>query len=340
MDAGRERPLNATTMRIAVIGAGAIGGVITHALARAGVDPVLVARDPTAEAIAARGLVVTRPDGVETSRPRVATDPTALGPQDVVIGALKQQDWRAALPLFAPLLGPETAVVPAINGVPWWYFQDLAGPLAGTRLDSLDPDGALTATLPTRCLIGASVYLAASRRAPAELAWQSGRRLVLGPVAGPDPRIATLATILRHGGLEVVESADIRRDIWMKLLGNAAFNPISVLTRGTMGEIRDDADLRALCGDVMREIMAVAAALGSALDISVDARIEMTRGMTDFRTSTLQDFEAGNPLELAALVDAPCEIGHRVGVPTPVLATLGRLARNAVARRDAARSRA
>jgi len=324
-------------MRIAIVGAGAIGGVIAHSLARAGADPVLVARGRTAEAIAARGLVIMRGGEVETSRPRVVSDAGTPGPQDVVIGALKQQDWRAALPLFVPLLGRDTVVVPAINGVPWWYFQGLDGPLARTRLDSLDPDGALAATLPTHHLIGASVYFAASRRAPGELTWQSGRRLVLGPIAGPDPRIAPLAAMLRGGGLEVIESADIRRDIWMKLLGNAAFNPISVLTRGTMGEIRDDPDLRALCGDVMREIMAIATALGSALDISVDARIEMTRGMTDFRTSTLQDFEAGNPLELAALVDAACEIGRLIGVPTPVLSTLGRLARNAVARRNAAR---
>jgi 2-dehydropantoate 2-reductase len=328
-------------MRIAIVGAGGIGGVIAHGLARAGADMVLIARGATAAAIARDGLTVERANGVETSRPRVATDTTALGPQDLIVGALKQPDWRAALPLMVPLLGPETVVVPAINGVPWWYFQELPAPLGGTRLATLDPDGALTATLPARALLGATVYIAATRRGPAAIDWKSGSRLVLGGItATPDARLPAIARALRVGGIDIVESPDIRRDMWMKLLGNASFNPISVLTGGTMGAVRDDPDLRALCGDVMREIMAIAASLGAAPDISIDARIEMTRGMTDFRTSTLQDFEAGNPLEIAALIDAPCEIGRRVGIATPVLETLGRLVRNAVARRDAARSQA
>jgi 2-dehydropantoate 2-reductase len=323
-------------MRIAVVGAGAIGGALAHALARGGADPLLVARGATAEAIARDGLRVARAAGIETSRPRVVSATALLGPQDVVIGALKQPDWRAALPLITPLLEPDTVVVPAINGVPWWYFQGLPAPLGGTRLASLDPDGALDAALPARMLLGATVYIAASRRGPAALEWMSGNRLVLGAVSRDDPRVPAVAAALRASGLEIVESADIRREMWMKLLGNASFNPISVLTRGTMGAIRADPDLRALCADAMREIMAIAASLGAAPDIGIDARIEMTRGMTDFRTSTLQDFEAGNPLEIAALIDAPCEIGRLVGVRTPVLETLGRLVRSAVARRDAA----
>jgi 2-dehydropantoate 2-reductase len=328
-------------MRIAVVGAGAIGGAIAHALARGGADPVLVARGATAAAIARDGLSVERAGVVEVSHPRVVIETAALGPQDLVIGALKQPDWRAALPLITPLLGSGTTLVPTINGVPWWYFQGLPAPLGGTRLHSLDPDGGLMAALPQQLLLGATVYIAATRSAPNRLSWKSGNRLVLGGIGSdPDARLPTIATALRAGGLDVVESADIRRDMWMKLLGNASFNPISVIVSGTMGAIREDPDLRALCGDVMREIMAIAASLGAAPDIGIDARIEMTRGMTDFRTSTLQDFEAGNPLEIAALIDAPCEIGRLVGVDTPVLATLGRLVRNAVARRDAARSQA
>lgn len=328
-------------MRIAIVGAGGIGGVIAHGLARAGANVVLVARGATAAAIARDGLTVERANGVETSRPRVVTDTTTLGPQDLIVGALKQPDWHVALPLMTPLLGSETVVLPAINGVPWWYFQGLPPPLGGMRLATLDPDGALTATLPPRGIVGGTVYIAATRRGPATIEWKSGNRLVLGGIGSePDPRLPAIAAALRAGGLEIVESPDIRRDMWMKLLGNASFNPISVITRGTMGAIREDPDLRALCGDVMREIMAIAASLGAAPDIGIDARIEMTRGMTNFRTSTLQDFEAGNPLEIAALIDAPCEIGRRVGVATPVLETLGRLVRNAVARRDAARSQA
>lgn len=324
-------------MRIAVVGAGAIGGSIAHALASAGADPVLVARGAAASAIARDGLHVDRFGKLEVSRPRVVESTRGLEPFDAVIGTLKAQDWAAGIPLIVPLVGPRTALVPAINGVPWWYFQLAGGPFDGRRLASLDPGGLLTAAFAPSNLVGGVVYMAATRVAPGRIKWPTGKRLVLGGIGRePDGRVPELAAVLRDAGMDVDESADIRRDVWMKLLGNAGFNSISALARATIVDILDDPDLRAVCADTMAELIAVAASVGIPLDIAIDARLEAARRLGTFRTSTLQDFDAGRSLETAALLDAPCEIGRLAGVPTPVLGTLGRLLRNAVARRDRA----
>jgi len=324
-------------VRIAVVGAGAIGSSIAHALAHAGCDPVLVARGAAAAAIARDGLLVERSGESQTSRPRVVEDTRNIEPFDAVIGTLKAHDWAAAVPLIGPLVGPDTCLVPAINGIPWWYFRHSGGALEGTRLSCLDPDGTLDAGYPTSSLAGGVVYMAATRLAPGRIDWPTGKRLVLGEV-GPAAaaRLPALATVLRAAGMEIDESPDIRHAIWMKLLGNAGFNTISALAGATIVEILDDPDLRAVCAETMNELIAVAAAIGIDIDMSVNTRLEAARRLGDFRTSTLQDFDAGRPLETAALVEAPCEIGRLAGVPTPVLVTLGRLLRNAVAQRDRA----
>jgi 2-dehydropantoate 2-reductase len=324
-------------MRIAVVGAGAIGGSIVHVLAQAGLDPVLIARGESAHAVARDGLRVRRAGVEEISHPRVFSDTRGLGPFDAVIGTLKGQDWAAATSLIAPLIGPSTCLVPAINGIPWWYFQRAGGPHDGTRLQTIDPDGALSAGLAPERIVGGVVYMAATRPAPGVIEWPTGKRLVLGEIGpGGGSRVADLAKTLRAAGMDIDESADIRHDVWMKLLGNAGFNSISALTGTTVAEILDDADLRTVCGETIRELKAVAAAIGISLDVPVEARLDMGRRLGAFRTSTLQDFEAGRPLETAALLDAPCEIGRLTGVATPVLATLARLLHAAVARRDRA----
>ena len=325
-------------MRIAVVGAGAIGGAIAHVLALSGADPVLVARGATAAAIARDGLRVTRFGTPEVSRPRVMESTSGAGTFDAVIGTLKAQDWVAAIPMIAPLIGPTTCLVPAINGIPWWYFQRQGGQHDGLRLSSLDPDGLLAAKIPTSCLIGGVVYMAATRPAPGFVDWPTGKRLVLGGISdGADGRVPALAATLRAAGLEIEESADIRREVWAKLLGNAGFNSLSAIAGVTVVDILDDPDLRAICAETMRELVAIAAAVGIDIGIPIEKRLEAARRLGAFRTSTLQDFEAGRPLETAALVDAPCEIGRLHSVPAPVLETLGRLLRNAVARRDRAK---
>ncbi len=322
-------------MRIAIVGAGAIGGALAHALTRAGLDVTLVARGRTAVAIGRDGLHVQRGDETTTSFPRVVTDPGELSPHELVIGALKAQDWAGAAALFKPLLGPETCVIPAINGVPWWYFQRTEGRYAGARLNSLDPDGTLSTIFPPRCLLGCVVYMAVARTGEGQLRWPTGDRLILGELTkNASPRLSRVAEILRAAGISVDETLDIRAAIWMKLLSNAAFNPISVLASATMGEILGDPDLRALCAAAIAEVKTVAAGVGSPMAITVEERMNMTRHLADFRTSTLQDFESGRPLELAALIDAPCEVGALAGIETPVLSAIGRIVRYKVTQRD------
>lgn len=314
-------------MKIAVVGAGAIGGALAHALWRAGADPLVVARRATAEAIAAEGLRVRRQGAMESSRPRATAEATTAGVQDVVIGAIKAQDWPSALPLFQPLIGPKTVVLPAINGVPWWYFQCEERRHPGRRLASLDPDGTLEAAFAPERTIGTVVYMAVSRAAPAILDWPTGKRLVLGGIAGADPGPA--ATLLRSVGIEIDIAPDIRRAMWAKLLGNVGFNPVSALARATVTEIFATPALLDRTRDAMVETLAIARAVGRAPDIDLQARLEQARALGDFKTSMLQDREAGRAMEIGALLDAPREIAALAGVATPTLDALARDLRSA-----------
>ncbi len=324
-------------MRIAVVGAGAIGGAIAHALAFAGLKPILVARGETAKAIARDGLHVSRDGRLERSRPEVVEATEGCGPCDVIIGTAKAHDWAGLAGVIQPLVGPRTSVLPAINGIPWWYFFGRSGPHRDARLATLDPSGTLTSAFAPANLVGCVVYMAASRPAPGRIDWPTGRRLILGPVSGDCVAdVPAIAATLRIAGLEIEESIDIRRDVWMKLLGNAGFNSVSALTRTTVVEILDDPALRAICADTVRELKAVAAAAGTPVEVDVEERLEAARRLGHFRTSTLQDIEAGRPLETAALLDAPAEIGAMSGVVTPVLDTLARLLHRASARRAGA----
>jgi 2-dehydropantoate 2-reductase len=324
--------------RVAIVGAGAIGSAIAFAFARAGLAPTLVARGAALDAIRRDGLRVEMAPGLawESGRVRLATcaDTAALGPQDVVIGTMKAQDWPDALPLLRPLIGPETIVLPAINGIPWWYFDGVAGPLAGEPVRAVDPAGALLAGLPSRHVVGAVVYMGVSREAPGIVAWTSGNRLVIGEAAGANrARTQELAALLGEAGFTVAISADIRAEIWAKLLGNATCNPLSVVARARIDEIMSDAGLASLTLTAMHEVAAVAQAVGAPPEISVAARFAINRELGAFRTSMLQDYEAGRALELGALVDAVVEIGERCRIATPMVAALGALARRAVALR-------
>jgi 2-dehydropantoate 2-reductase len=324
----------ASAMRITVFGAGAIGGAVAFALARAGLSPTLVARGDNLAAIRHHGLRVERPQGGGTVHLAATDDPAALGPQDLVIGTMKAQDWPAALPGLARLVGPETAVLAALNGVPWWYFDGIGGPLAGERVRAVDPDGALLAAFPVKSVIGAVVYMGATRLAPGVVEWSSGSRFVIGEAAGmPRERTRHAAEILAAAGFATTIAEDIRGEIWGKLLGNAPFNPLSVVARARIDEILDDRGLAAIALASMREVAAVAAALGAPPSMGVEERLAINRELGRFRTSMLQDYEAGRALELGALVDAVTEIGGRLGVPAPMTAALGALARRAAALR-------
>jgi 2-dehydropantoate 2-reductase len=324
-------------LSITVVGAGAIGSAVAFSLARAGLAPKLVARGEAVAAIRCDGLHVHKWDGGGTARLEVTDDPSEIGPQDVVIGTMKAQDWPAGLATLTPLIGPQTALLPPINGIPWWYFDGQDGPLGGQRIAAVDPDGTLLAALPARSVIGAVVYMGVARIAPGVIRWTSGNKFVLGEPSGRcSERTERVAAILRQSGFDVTVTDNIRAEIWTKLIGNAAFNPLSAVARARIDELMNDRGLGRIALASMREVAAVAAAVGAPSGMDIEKRFAINAELGAFRTSMLQDYEAGRALELGGLVDAVVEIGSRLGVATPMTEALGALARRAVAVRDRA----
>ena len=322
-------------LSITVVGAGAIGSAIAFSLARAGFAPKLVARGEALGAIRRDGLRVDKWDGGGTVRLEVADNPPEFGPQDLVIGTMKAQDWPAGLATLTPLIGPQTALLPPINGIPWWYFDGQGRPLGGQPITAVDPDGTLLAALPARTVIGSVVYMGVTRVAPGVVRWTSGNKFVLGEAVGrPRERTERVAAVLRQAGFDVTVADNIRAEIWTKLIGNAAFNPLSAIARAGIDEIMNAPGLGRLALASMREVAAVAAAVGAPSGMDIEKRFAINADLGAFRTSMLQDFEAGRALELGGLVDAVVEIGSRLGVPTPMTEALGALARRAAAVRD------
>jgi 2-dehydropantoate 2-reductase len=307
-------------MKATVFGAGAIGGMLGAALIEGGAETTLIARGPHLEALRAKGLRLVTPAGERTFTVRATADTTEVGPQDVVIVATKAQGAAVAVDALAPMLGRGTAVVTAINGVPWWYFHGIEGPLAGRRLETVDPGGRQWDVIGPRRAIGCVVYPAAEVVAPGAVRVLAGDRFVLGEPDGTmSERAGALARVLVKGGLRVPVRPDIRTEIWVKLWGNVAFNPISALTRSTMAALVEDPATRALIHAVMAEAEQVANALGVVMPIALQARLEGARKVGEHRTSMLQDLERGRPMEIDALVAAVAELGRLAGVATPTI---------------------
>jgi 2-dehydropantoate 2-reductase len=324
------------SLAITVVGAGAIGSAVAFSLARAGFAPKLVARGETLAAIQRDGLHVEKWDGGGITRLDVTDNPAELGPQDLVIGTMKAQDWPQGLAVLTPLIGPQTALLPLINGVPWWYFDGQRGPLGGERIAAVDPEGALLGALPARSVIGLVVYMGVARLAPGVVRWTSGNKFVLGEADGARrERTEQVAAVLRHSGFDVTVTDDIRGEVWTKLIGNAAFNPLSVIARARIDELMNDAGLGRIALRAMHEVAAVAAA-GAPSGMDIERRFAINAELGAFRTSMLQDYEAGRALELGGLVDAVVKIGTRLGVATPMTEALGAFARRAVVVRDRA----
>ena len=327
------------SLSITVVGAGAIGSAVSFSLAHAGFAPKLVARGEAVAAIRRDGLRVDKWDGGGTARLEVTDNAAELGPQDLVIGTMKAQDWPASLATLTPLIGPQTALLPPINGIPWWYFDGQDGPLGGQPIAAVDPDGTLLAALPARTVIGSVVYMGVARVAPGVIRWTSGNKFVIGePSGGPSERTERVASVLRQGGFDVTITNDIRGEIWTKLIGNAAFNPLSAIARARIDELMNDRGLGRIALASMREVAAVAAAAGAPSGMDIEKRFAINAELGAFRTSMLQDYEAGRTLELGGLVDAVVEIGSRLGIATPMTEALGALARRAAAVRDRANS--
>ena len=315
-------------MRICVVGAGAIGGVIASGLASAGVETSVYARGATLAALRSRGLSVESADGAVTVKVAASDDAAELGPQDFVVLAVKAQSLPAAVTGIGPLLGPDTAVLSTLNGVPWWFFDGFGGPVADRHLDSVDPGGRIAAVLPASRVIGGTVHLSASSPAPGEVSWRSGNGLIIGELSGlPSPRLEALAATLRAAGFDLTVSPRIRDDVWYKLWGNLTLNPICALTGATTGPALDDDLVRDFISAAMLEARAIGMRIGCPIAQTPQDRHAVTRKLGDFVPSMLQDAQAGRPLELDALTGAVRELGVLTGVPTPCVDAIHGLAR-------------
>ncbi len=310
-------------MKVCVVGAGAIGGYVGALLAEAGIDVSLIARGPHLAAMRTNGLKLLIGDGEVHVRPQCTDDPSELGPQDYVIIALKAHSVPPMVERLVPLLGPETAVVTAMNGIPWWYFHKLGGAFEGLRLETVDPGGVQWSHLGPERAIGAVLYQACEIAAPGVIRHTFGDRLPLGePDGSRSERCQRLSKAMIGAGIKAPVRRRIRDDIWMKLWGNLSFNPVSALTHATMATIGGNPGTGAIVRAMMVEAQGVAEALGVRFAIGVDERIEGGCSVGAHRTSMLQDLDAGRPMEIDALVGVVRELGEMVGVPTPTIDTI------------------
>ncbi len=313
---------------ICIYGAGAIGGWIGARLAAQGAAVSLVARGATLTALQQQGLRLREGESERTYSVRAVVEPAELGVQDLVVLAVKAPALAEVARHIGPLLGPDTVVLTAMNGVPWWFFQGFGGALAGTRLMTVDPTGAIAAALPAAQVIGAVVHASCALDAPGVVRHHFGRGLILGePSGAASPRLQALAALLSAAGFEASVSAQIQRDIWYKLWGNMTVNPISALTGATTDLILDDPLLRDFISGVMLEAREIGARLGIPISQQPEDRHAVTRKLGAFKTSMLQDVEAGKPVELDALVGVVRELGQLTGVATPLTDALLGLAR-------------
>lgn len=309
-------------MKVAIYGAGAIGAHLGGMLARTGdVDVSLIARGPHLAAIQANGLVCRFQDGDEFRvRPTAVEDPADLGPQDYVVVTLKAHQSPGVVARMAPLLGPETAVVTAMNGVPWWYFHGLGGAHEGRSLEAVDPGRAQWDGLGPERAIGMVVHPATEIVEPGVMLHMEGDAYPIGEPSGEKTARATaLSEALVAAGLRAPIRAKIRDDIWMKLWGNLCLNPVSALTGATLAGLGRDADVKAVLFDLAAEGRAVGEALGARFRVTAERRLAAAFDVGEHKTSMLQDLERGRPMEIDALVTAVTELGDIVGVETPML---------------------
>ena len=310
-------------MKVAILGAGAIGAYVGASLDRGGADVFLIARGPQLDALRSNGVSVLSPRGDFSAQPPATDSPAEVGPVDFVFLGLKAHDYAAAGDLLEPLLGTQTAVIAAQNGIPWWYFHRHGGPHDGRRIESVDPGGAVSAVIEPQRAIGCVVYSSTEIVEPGVIRHVEGTRFSIGePDRTISHRCQKFADAMIAGGLKCPVEAELRDDIWIKLMGNAAFNPLSVLTRGTMAAICADALTREVARAVMAECLSVAEALGCQPQISIERRLAGAAKVGDHTTSMLQDFAAGKSLELAPITGATIELAELTGVEVPALRVL------------------
>ena len=302
-------------MKICVYGAGAVGGLMAVWLSRSGHDVSLVARGAQLEAIRRDGLRVRSKSGTESFRIKADADPAKLGAQDYVLVTVKAQSLTDVAANIAPLLGKDTSVVTAMNGVPWWFLN--------LQLKSLDPDGALARAIPTERVVGCVIHLSASTPEPGLIHHAMGAKLILGEPGGRNTaRTQRITEAFANAGFETTVSASIEKDFWVKLLGNVSFNPVSALTVTTADQLIRNDEVKAYMIEIMREVLAIGRAVGVDADIDPEARIDMARALGAFKTSMHQDLEAGKRLEIDGLLAGTLEIARKAGVRAPFTESL------------------
>ncbi len=307
-------------MRICVYGAGAIGGYIAVLLARSGIETSVVARGPHLQAIRQNGLTLKIAGETRNVKLPASNEPATLGKQDYVVVTLKAHQIAAVAAQIKTLCGPETAVLYAVNGVPWWYFYGLDGPYRNHRLASVDPGGAIWDALGPERALGCVVLPAAELVSPGVVEHHDGDRLPIGePDGSKSARVTMLSQALIKAGLRAPLRTRIRDEIWVKLWGNVAFNPVSALTGATLKAIVDDPPLRALVRRAMLEAQQIGEALGATFAIDVDRRIAGSGEVGEHKTSMLQDLERGRAMEIDPMVTAVAELGDLTGIDTPTI---------------------
>src|SRR5918992_454582 len=308
-------------MKICVYGAGAIGGLMAAWLARAGHEVSVVARGAQLDAIRRDGLRARSKGKTEACRVKADSDPAKLGEQNYVLVTVKAQSLTGVAQGIGPLLGRDTSVVTAMNGVPWWFFHGIRK--GDGRLESLDPGGALSRAIPTERIVGCVIHLAASTPEPGVVSHNMGTKLILGEPGGKNTfRTKRIAEALTGAGFEVATTETIEKEFWVKLLGNVSFNPVSALTVTTADQLIQNEEVKAYMVEIMREVLAIGRAVGVDANIDPEARIDMARVLGPFKTSMLQDLEAGKALEIDGLLAGTLEIARKAGVRAPFTESL------------------
>jgi 2-dehydropantoate 2-reductase len=315
-------------MKICIYGAGAVGGLVAGRLAQSGHEVSVVARGAHLTAIRAHGLRILFEKNEFSVKIKAESNPALLGPQDYVFVAVKGQNLPEVAANIGPLLGPDTSIVTAMNGVPWWFFDRLAFGQGKLRLESLDPGGKLSQAMPTGRIVGCVIHLAASTPEPGLISHNMGQRLILGEPGGRNTaRTRSIVDALKSAGFNAEETGFIEKDFWVKLLGNVSFNPVAALTLASANRLIADPRVKDYMVAIMREVLAIGRAVGVDADIDPEARIDMARRLGAFKPSTLQDMEAGKRLEIDGLLTGTLEVASKAGVAAPFTESLDGLIR-------------
>lgn len=307
-----------TISKVCIYGAGAIGGWVGAGLAGAGCEVSVVARGATLAALQDHGLRLQKGDSTTSVRVRASADPTELGVQDLIVVAVKAPALLDVARQIAPLIGPDTLVLTAMNGVPWWFFQGFGGAFEGTQLKAVDATGEIGAAIPAGNIVGCVVHASCALNGPGFVRHHFGNKLILGePSGGTSARVQALSALLIRAGFEAPISEQIQKDAWYKLWGNMTVNPVSAMTGATTDLILNDDLVRGFISSVMLEAREIGARIGIPIADQPEDRHQITRRLGAFKTSMLQDVEAGRAVELDALVTVVKELGALTGVATP-----------------------